>query len=1171
MNIRTLASVAVSEARTCTRLVRTWMFIGLAGIIGFATYTIFCLGHFLGSTESTVATGATAPRFLTVFLGGQLIGLFVIGLVFLAFDVRSRDVRERISDVLDTQPVSNLELVTGRLIGIILVLGIPALCFVTLALLHGIFAGLFGWGFGAPIEFTSLLAFIVWDIVPNLAFWGAFVIFLATLIRFRLLVVVVSLTVFGIWIWLGFRFPFEVMSPLNLNFGSVVFPSDIAPVFVTTATFFNRVAFTLMTIGLLCVAASLLQRTMSARMGHAISGVGTIVVGALVIAGLFGAQVDKKAQIERWTTAQMNVSTRSYPDVEHMSGSIDIRPSRFIELDLSLDVTLPSTHSSDQVTFSLNPGYKIEALAIDGQDQSKFEFNNGILVIEREAFGGELTTLEIKARGIPNASFAYLNPAIKTSEISAIGADQLLFLGLENYIFHPNFVALVPGITWYPISGAAVHRDNLDHHPTDFFTVDLEISVPKHWMIAGPGDRQHLETSNRTKYVIRPQNPIPQIALLASKFERASMEIHGIDFEVLYNRKHSRTFDALAEMMPKVREWATEKLDELQAVGIEYPYSILSFVEVPTRLRIYGGGWRMDTNLHAPGIVMLRESALPTARFDVAFHPQRREGAEIEESDVDTWMFQHVQRYFSDDLHGNDPMIGITRNFVKYQTEPKGAGATALGFAMELLMTSLISDRKTYFSTEQALDPFLVGAVQGGNFSTGIPFGTARHNFNTLSSVWENVEDVAPSDFDYYREPVLSFKACYLKSNGVVDSLEAVVDREVLFKVLGDLISEFRGRSFSYGDLVRISDAHGQNFDQIVSNWIAGTELPGFIIDSTPIVRKMMDPDDGSVFYQTTLSIRNEELVPGVVQIGWSADEEPQSFSFLGINEEPTREYGQKLLMKGQTSYELSYRSPVPLKQINLKMPLSLNRDSTHTVRVPQITDLDFSDESALPQIGQNSWIPEVTGSITVDDLDDGFSIINQEETSSPTTPWYMAFIPIPSLSVQDRGLPLSSFSSGIWSREHRPFQSFGRYRHTIATTWSGNGDKSASFSAVLPKSSQWALDYYIPDLVDPTSVTVPLRLVEWEARQRGEFSQRLDEEAEGARSWLGSIQLTIETPSQSVEELVPARELSPGWYRVGSYSLESGDVTVLVSDKSVRGVRVFADAIRWTPIEAQD
>ena len=43
-------------------------------------------------------------------------------------------------------------------------------------------------GYGNLIELHSVASFLIWDLVPNLAFFGALTIFLSTIVRSRIVV-----------------------------------------------------------------------------------------------------------------------------------------------------------------------------------------------------------------------------------------------------------------------------------------------------------------------------------------------------------------------------------------------------------------------------------------------------------------------------------------------------------------------------------------------------------------------------------------------------------------------------------------------------------------------------------------------------------------------------------------------------------------------------------------------------------------------------------------------------------------------------------------------------------------------------------------------------------------------------------------------------------------------
>ena len=113
-----------AELRLSRRLVRYWVFLGLAYLLAIVAYLYYSALHMLASSWSGTAA-LIGPRFLMGPLGTYAVLVFVIGIIFLGFDVRARDVRERMVEVLDARPCTNLELVAGRFLGLLLACWAP--------------------------------------------------------------------------------------------------------------------------------------------------------------------------------------------------------------------------------------------------------------------------------------------------------------------------------------------------------------------------------------------------------------------------------------------------------------------------------------------------------------------------------------------------------------------------------------------------------------------------------------------------------------------------------------------------------------------------------------------------------------------------------------------------------------------------------------------------------------------------------------------------------------------------------------------------------------------------------------------------------------------------------------------------------------------------------------
>ena len=204
-SIQEMSAVAAAELRT-RRLVRTWLFAALALVLILGSHALVALEHgrHLAGGFGGVFVDVYTPRFSISWLGAVWLWLFLIAAVFLAFDTRARELRERVAGVLDSRPLSNGILLGGRLAGLVLTAWLPLVAALALIQLFGVVGEAvhaasgddeptIAWMLAVPIEPVSVAAFLSIDALPALALTVAIVLFLASSLRNRLLTVVVAL------------------------------------------------------------------------------------------------------------------------------------------------------------------------------------------------------------------------------------------------------------------------------------------------------------------------------------------------------------------------------------------------------------------------------------------------------------------------------------------------------------------------------------------------------------------------------------------------------------------------------------------------------------------------------------------------------------------------------------------------------------------------------------------------------------------------------------------------------------------------------------------------------------------------------------------------------------------------------------------------------------------
>lgn len=314
-------AVALAEMRAARRQVRTWLFVGLALLLGGGSYLIYAGIHGVFSGLSSTV-GAFSPRVLVSSIGMAMVMVLIFGIVFLAFDIRSRDQRERMAEVLDARPISNLALVAGRLAGLVFILWLVVLVLLMLMQLVGVTAKALDWWVGDTLEPISMVSFLVWDAIPALTLWGSLVVLLAVVVGNRLVVVVAALAFLGLYLWAGFETPFDLMKAVGGSQAFQVTGSDVLPDLATVDLVVRRLATLSLAAAFLVLAAALHPR----RDGHgnakrfALATV-FVVVAAAGIGYLVLDVTGDRARRAEWAAAHQAVEQQPRADLSR--GSTD--------------------------------------------------------------------------------------------------------------------------------------------------------------------------------------------------------------------------------------------------------------------------------------------------------------------------------------------------------------------------------------------------------------------------------------------------------------------------------------------------------------------------------------------------------------------------------------------------------------------------------------------------------------------------------------------------------------------------------------------------------------------------------------------------------------------------------------------------------------------------------
>ncbi|MCY3821783.1 MAG: hypothetical protein OXH52_20925 [Gammaproteobacteria bacterium] len=777
----------------------------------------------------------------------------------------------------------------------------------------------------------------------------------------------------------------------------------------------------------------------------------------------------------------------------------------------------PPPDARDKLLFSFNPGMDIETLCVNGEEVD-FSHESGLLTVHPPSLGNGSLTLSLAAAGIPDARFAYLDSAIDPERINGTNhsAGQL---GRDAGLFNDDYVALMPGTRWLPLPGSNF-GDDAPSRGRDFFAAEIQVLAPPGWTVAGPGERRTVEGSDHVSF--RPVSPVPAIALFAAPFERRAIGAGGVLFELLIDPAHGDNLDFFADATDELALRLEEMFHAAAADGLPYPYEALSVVEIPSHLRGYGGGWRLDTVLAQPGVLLLREFSLPIARFDLIDTTK----FEDQVGGVATAKIIMLERSLENDFAGGNVFQGVARNFLRFQTGATGPGAVAIDFVLDSLANRVVTGRLGYFSAYRISADFLHTAPAVATIMFG---GRTRSVTDTVyraatgrPSVWDRVLTEPLSQLDVDTDPERALNALMLKATSIANVLFDALGPIRSAALLAELRERYRGGNFTAKDLEHVAAHLGIDLTGLLGEWLHETHLPGFLT-SDARVHRLADDDDGRPRYQVLVDVRNDESAPGLFRLVCTTEEGTQSTNPIQV--------------AANASVEVGMTGSSPPIKLALEPYLSLNR-LIFTVSLPEIDAAESSDLEPFDGARPSDWLPPAPAGVIVDDLDPGFTVESDTEDEAGTNV-LGSFAGID--AELDQGLLLfrPPFHTGgqDWVRQVME-TGWGKYRRTT-TRAAGTGSAKAIFAATLPSTGTWHLAYHLP--INP---------------KRFQFFQ--------GRQGHYDLKLVVGEHEQPVE--FDASVAEPGWNNLGDFKIEHPDVRFVVSNLASTGFVIYADAIRWTP-----
>lgn len=1126
-----LHSVLLALAEICAgrRLVRFKVIVLALSICLLCSYAISCWIHF-NVTPYAHSFVAATPLYLLENVDPIFYIAFMVSASLLVFDIDHRNERNRISEVLQVQPVSNLESMAGRVLSCAGLLWIILGANLMVMQLIGLLAQLSGADFAAPLQTHSIFVLLVVDAPISLIAWCSLAVLLQNVLRNRMMVLAAILVVASASYVLLLYVPYSFVDLVSPSSNDTLFISDLVPQLPSLPSLLMRLGALACAASFVAWAArSYLRPDSPSKKKAVISGVAFVVVGVVACSFATMHTLQRIDEVATWREAHQTLAWEDLIDLQSISGQVRIDPATQMHLDLNLEFTPKSQKAASTLVFSFNPGMFIQLVELDGHSRPS-TFQNGILEIPDIQFSDpeSIHTLRVVASGVPNPRFGYFDSPLDYKLQPGIPLQVTKRFGTDSSIYRKEFVALMPGSHWYPSPGPINDRFGDGRNGLDYFELELQIEIEnRDWNLVGPGVTHIDSTNGENWYEVKPTVPVPEIGLFASKFKSTTTNVQGYALSMHLHSRHAKRLTIPENVRDDMIDWLDEFVQERIRVEMPFFHDSLALVEVPSRLRIVGGGWRMDALNALPGVVLLKERGFPSAPTHLIFereHDPRQQ-------------FFELRNVFIHATLGTDNLTYTAQHHLwTHATTASGPHSELLDQIVRSLLARIDSPWAPNWFSPYSSSRFVrmtspsVWLATGQLSSSESFFGTTLYhleqNYSMRSSVQTLMETRSlvelPSDAGHQKD----LELILLKSERIADAMMNFhsTDPEKVFRWLVAVREEFSGRTYRYEDLISMAKEHGVSVDPFLTDWLTTSQLPGFVA-SRGSVSSLKDSADGMRRLQISFFIRNTEPVAGFVRPLFDSQSAP---IHIGANSSKRINIVWENPPDGIDSLsELAYQ---------MYTGLSLNREAGLSI---YYNTSDIADGQERDMAEESDWVPKTQG-IIVDDLDEGFSVLQPKRMKKTTMRGW--FSP-PSREIENEG-QLADLgwdhtpNSGWWNRTEQ-FLAYGKHRRTIAISRVGGNKQvhTARFAAELPRAGRWLLEFYVHSPY-------------WSnGRDFADFKLRI---GDGSQEWEIDFDPTT---------------FLPDWKAVGEFDLSERTVHVDVVGGKSRSL-IYADAIRWSPLD---
>lgn len=1069
---------------------------------GLIFFPVFGMFFYVYRHRECHAIAANAPyAFSTLLI--PLLNFFVL---FAAVDAFDRDAKLHVVRMLHVRPVSTIEYVLGKALGILLVvLGTLYAFLFVFAIAEGVFSQVPVSPAGYLIPFVMAApAFVT---LVGITFLGL------TIIRNR----AVTLLVLGAAYW-AVTFVYCSVADNLLDYSMLRVPLYYSGFigFSNKWTLFEHRGMWLFTgLAGLMLAAARFNRVCK-RSDTVISLMAALLLLAgAVILGL-GYRADfRYGQNMRDRMRTLDRNAAKNPRVTVTDCNIDFHHVKdLMEAGASLRFVNNTGASIDRYLFNLNPGLDVISVT-RGNAAISFTRDLHLLSVtpDNPLVPGMADSLTVRYRGCidQDACYADIGESIRKRPRKQNDlALPLYFGGIGT-----RYVLLTPECLWYPTAGVPFGSAFPAITARDFVRFSLHVATSQELLPVSQGTG--IQESDGV-WTFTTECALPQISLVIGDYEKRSLTVDDVEYALYTGKGHDYFTGCFPDIEDKMPRFILEYRDYYEDyVGRDYPFRRFALVEVPLPFTVFSRFWCAGTEAVQPETVFLSERGI-RERFSDFQHPgrhvfgvKRMSPEEIQSKQLDKFIYSSILN-----LGFNDSK-NIFPNFYRFVNSIQSEDTPLLNSMIEWWLYSKVP---------------LSGYLWGYEFKPG-----------RYEKAGRALTGRKPADI--LSDPENSDAGVVLKglSHGLFTRLETTLGGNAFESFLVTYLDRSRGYSVPAESLFaafreRFSTELGPDIDRCLNN----SDLPGCIVTGAKYY-----PLTGSagMLYQIRFTAFNPGESDGVfiarahyrkTDINFDRDQRDDWVSHVFI-------------LPAQSAREIGFVSEQPIqKSLVIDTFLSRNLPEIYSVQLTEINP----DEGTLPFMGEREMVepPSLTapGEILVDNEDFGFQILPDPDRrileqllprNGEITGLYVnrRVMNVAGLKIGVPVLPWYQKPPSLWRPVATPY-SWGDVRKTAHVIKSGKGKQAVRWTADIPEQGLYEICFFVPEYYS------------------------------AVRPWRGGsivrdLHFGIETINETVQCDIDVSQTKSEWITLGTYTLPKGPSNVTLTNRTT-GNAAYADAVKW-------